>query len=170
MGHKGLSEPHILLASSNHKKLLKNLSGILEPEELQKIENEIIRNCQLLYSLGESHYSFAISLPLTQWRQNISRLYYAAYNFKRSLTLMFDGGFSTDASDHAKIENLPVTINNSELYKARFKNLRDDRNLCDYSHSAVEADLLSTVEESRRLVTSFRNDVREFLGSQGVDL
>lgn len=168
MSHKGLREPHILLASSNYKKLISNLSIILTEDEIRKIEDEVKKNVILLFSLGDSHYEFAMSLPISQWRQNISRLYYAAYNFKRAVTLINDGGFSTDASDHQKIDQLPGKIENIELYKAKFKNLRDDRNLCDYSHSATELDLLTNVTESRQIVTSFKNDVKLFLENHGI--
>lgn len=170
MAHKGLSEPHILLAASNYKKLIKNLSGVLDQDQLGKIEAEVIINVRLLYFLGESHFSFAMSLSASEWRQGVSRLYYAAYNFKRSLTLLHDGGFSTDASDHSKIDILPEGLDNIDLYKSRLKNLRDDRNLCDYSHSAAEADLLLPVLESRELVNLFRSDVRTFLVGRGVEL
>lgn len=168
--HKGLREPHILLASGNPHRLIKNLGHILTQDEIQKINNAILAEGSALYALGQSHYSFAMSLPASEWRQNISRLYYAVYNTKRALTLMTDGGFSTDSGDHQKIDVLPDQIDNREFYKARLKHLRDDRNLCDYSHNASEGDLLITVADARALATSFLTDAKKFLQDKGVQL
>lgn len=168
--HKGLREPHVLLASGNPQRLLRNLAHILTADELQKINIAILAEGQALYALGQSHFIFAMSLPLGEWRQNISRLYYAAYNVKRAISLMNDGGFSTESGDHQKIDILPDTIENKEIYKARLKTLRDDRNLCDYSHIATENDLLITVADARALVTTFMSDAKKFLLDKGVQL
>jgi len=97
---KGLSEPHVLLASSNPYKLIRNLSSILAPAEIDKIRTEIDSNVIALFELGMLHHKFAMSLAIREWRQNISRLYYAAYNVKRAISLKCDGTFSTDSSDH----------------------------------------------------------------------
>lgn len=168
--HKGLREPHVLLASANPQKLMRNLANILNPDEIQKISNAILSESAALFALGQSHFTFAISLPAGEWRQNISRLYYAAYNAKRALTLMNDGGFSTESADHQKIDILPDNMENRELYKARLRSLRDDRNLCDYSHLANENDLLITVPDARALVTQFLADTKTFLQEKGVQL
>jgi hypothetical protein len=170
MAHKGLVEPHVLLASSNPIRLIKNLTYILSPDQIQKIEDEVNRNVVSLYTLGCSHYSFAMTVDKNEWRQVISRLYYAAYNVKRSVSLRCDGAYSTESSDHSKIEFLPNTLDNAEAYKLRLKNLRDDRNLADYSHSAVEDDLLHTVESARTMVTGFISDAKKFLMANGVQL
>ncbi|MDU8339480.1 hypothetical protein RX909_29100, partial [Pseudomonas syringae pv. actinidiae] len=97
--HNRLVEPHILLASTNPQKLIKNLSHILSPDQLQLIELEINNNVRSLYTLGEAHYEFAIKVNKKDWRQIVSRLYYAAYNFKRALSLRSDGAYSTDSAD-----------------------------------------------------------------------
>ncbi len=83
---------------------------------------------------------------------------------------MSDGGFSTDSGDHQKIDMLPDSIENKEIYKARLKTLRDDRNLCDYSHLATENDLLINVADARTLVTNFMSDSKQFLVDKGVQL
>ncbi|MCF9019713.1 MULTISPECIES: hypothetical protein [Pseudomonas syringae group] len=168
--HKGLVEPHILLASANPQRLIKNLSHILSPDQLKLIEVEVNNNVRSLYGLGEAHYEFAIKINKREWRQIVSRLYYAAYNFKRALGLKSDGTYSTDSGDHQKIDQLPKALENAEAYKLQLKNLRDDRNLADYSHSAVEEDLLGATEETTVLVTNFMNDVKAFLIERGVDL
>ncbi|WP_433899268.1 hypothetical protein [Pseudomonas sp. PSE1(2024)] len=168
--HKGLMEPHVLLASSNPIRLIKNLTYILSADQIQKIEDEVNRNVLSLYTLGFSHYTFAMNISNDEWRQVISRLYYAAYNVKRAVSLRCDGAYSTESSDHSKIEFLPSTLENAEAYKLRLKNLRDDRNLADYSHSAVEEDLLHPVESARRMVTDFINDAKKFLIANGVEI
>lgn len=165
---KGLKEPHVLLASGNARKLIRNLEDILSPLEIKKIEDEVDRNVVSLFLLGLSHYEFAFSISASEWRQNISRLYYAAYNVKRSVSLKYDGSFSTDSGDHAKIDMLPDGFENLGTYKSRLKSLRDDRNLSDYSHLATEADLLYGVLDSRAMVTEFLKDAKQFLLDSGV--
>lgn len=168
--HKGLVESHVLLASNNPIRLIKNLTYILSPDQIQKIEDEVNINVASLYALGCSHYSFAMSIGDNEWRQVVSRLYYAAYNIKRSVSLRCDGAYSTESSDHSKIEFLPATLENAQAYKLRLKNLRDDRNLADYSHSAVEGDLLYTVDSVRTMVTDFMSDAKKFLIANGVQV
>ena len=168
--HKGLKEPHIFNAASNPLKLIRNLSGILAITELDKIRAEIDVNVVGLYRLGEVHYSFALTVPHGQWRQRISRLYYGAYNVRRAVALKHDGWFSTDAIDHQKVDSLPDALNNAATYRVQLKNLRDDRNLADYSHLARESDLLMSLNDYGVLVDSFIKDARAYLVSQGIVL
>jgi hypothetical protein len=167
---RGLKEPHVLLASGNPKKLIRNLALILSPIELQKIQNEVDNNVISLYALGIGHYEFAMAIPVREWRQNISRLYYAAYNIKRAVSLKNEGLFSTDSSDHTKIDILPDSFDNVATYRSRLKALRDDRNLSDYSHAAAEADLLYGVAVSRTMVSDFVQDAKKFLLDNGVQV
>ena len=167
---RGLKEPHVLLASGNPKKLIRNLSLILSPLELQKIQDEVDRNVVSLFALGVGHYDFAMAVPVREWRQNISRLYYAAYNIKRAVSLKNDGLFSTDSADHSKIDSLPDGFDNVDTYRSRLKALRDDRNLSDYSHAAAEADLLFGVVLSRTMVSEFVQDAKRFLLDNGVQV
>ena len=168
--HKGLSEPHILLASSNPNKLIRNLAGVLTSKQLSKIQKEIDKNVLGLYLLGRSHYRFACTVPSPDWRQRVSRLYYAAYNVKRALQLRDSGDFATDVSDHKKIDELPNAMQNVALYKSKLKNMRDDRNLADYSHLATESDLLIPVEEMHLIVTNFLADAGAWLDSMNVKI
>jgi hypothetical protein len=167
---RGLKEPHVLLASGNPKKLIRNLALILSPDELKKIQDEVDRNVLSLYVLGLGHYEFAMRITGGEWRQSISRLYYAAYNVKRAVSLKHDGLFSTDSGDHMKIDVLPDSFDNVGTYRSRLKALRDDRNLSDYSHSAVESDLLYSVVVSRSLVSDFVRDAKKFLMDNGVQV
>lgn len=170
MTHKGLIEPHILLASSNPMRLIKNLPAVLTKQQIKKIDSAISKECALLFNLGEAHFSFAVALSASEWRQRTSRLYYAAYNVKRAAALRFDGSFSTDSGDHSKIDQLPGVIANHATYAQKLKVLRDDRNLADYSHLAKEIDLVIPVSESESLVRDFIADVRSYLLNKGVQL
>jgi hypothetical protein len=151
--HKGLKEPHLFNAASNPLRIIRNLSGILTAAELAKITAEIDSNAIGLYRLGESHHQFAQSLDASYWRQRVSRLYYAAYNMRRAMALKYDGSFSTDSSDHAKVDAIPDALPNAAAYRLKLKNLRDDRNLADYSHLASETDLLMSPQEYELLVS-----------------
>ena len=168
MAHKGLSEPHVLLASSNPQRLIKNLAGVLAKAQLKKIDVAVCDEARLLFELGNTHYEFAKTIDATEWRQKISRLYYAAYNVKRAVALRNDGSFSTENKDHATVDALPTTLNNHATYSGKLRNLREDRNLADYSHLAKESDLLISVGDAEELVTDFVKDAKEFLVSKGV--
>ncbi len=143
--HKGLSEPHVLLASKNVQLMKKNLAGVLSVAELQKIEDAVNKEVASLFRLGQRHLTFAKGLPKKEWRQRVSRLYYAVYNFRRAVQLKDSGSFSTDSSDHNNVDVLPQAFSaNVEAHKAKLKDLRDDRNVADYSHLAIAKDLRMT--------------------------
>lgn len=165
-----LAEPHVLLASGNPNRLLKNLGHILSEVELDKIRRAVDHEVFGLYQLGMSHYYFASSIGKSEWRQKISRLYYAAYNVKRAIQLKDSGVYSTDSSDHQRIDELPKNLENAATYKGKLKNLRDDRNLADYSHVANEGDLLIKVADSEALVDDFITDAKKLLEDQGIVL
>ncbi len=158
----------MLLASSNPVKLIRNLSAILGAAQLKKIDDAVCAEAKALFLLGKSHFEFADSVPATEWRQVISRLYYAAYNVKRSVSLRHDGSFSTESKDHERIDQLPPTLANREKYAAGLRTLREDRNLADYSHLAREVDLVITVVDARDLVREFLVDALAYLNSKGV--
>lgn len=168
--HKGLKEPHLFNAGANPLKLIKNLEQIISAAEIRKIRFEIDSNVVGLYMLGESHFNFARSLPQNEWRQRVSRLYYAAYNVRRSVALKHDGSFSTDSSDHKNVNSLPDALDNNAAYKSKLLNLRDDRNLCDYNHLATEQDLLIPLVDCEQIVSDFLSDAKKFLDSQGVNV
>lgn len=167
---KNLNSPHILLAAGNVNKMMMNLRGVLSESELRKIQAEVDKNAQALVDLGLSHFRFATTIPPTEWRQAISRLYYGAYNVKRAVSLRAEGSFSTDSSDHLKIGDLPRDFQDAEVYGLKLKNLREDRNLADYSHSASEADLLMTVNDAGQLVATFINDAVQYLRNRGMNI
>ncbi len=170
MQHRGLSEPHLFNAGPNPLKLIRNLSGLILETEIEKIKLEIRRNVRLLYNLGVGHFEFACALDKAQWRQRVSRYYYGAYNVKRAVSLQHSGLFSTDSSDHRTVDQLPPELGNAEEYKSKLANLRDDRNLADYSHLGEVADLLIAPDACQEFVSSFIISAKQYLISNNVDL
>lgn len=168
MRHKGLREPHLLLASPNPMRLLKNLPQILAPGQLNLINSAISDESALLHGLARAHLSFAVGIPIGEWRQRTSRLYYAAYNCRRAVMLRYDGSFSTDSTDHQNVEKIPDIIEDHATYSKRLKDLREDRNLADYSHLARVQDLLIPISESADLVEMFFGAAEKYLRDQGV--
>lgn len=165
----GLKSPHLLLASSNSHQMLANLRHILDATACDAIQDEININVKLLFELGESHHAFAKQSSRQYWRQRISRLYYGAYNIRRAVNLHESGSFRTDVDDHKKTE-LPFSLGNASTYTVRLRDLREDRNLSDYDHTAKESDLVLTQDEADLIVTNFLDDARVYLVSRGVSL
>lgn len=165
---KGLSPPHLLLASSNPMKMIQNLNHLLSRQELAKLTVELDRNVTALFALGLAHFKFASTLSNNDWRQKISRLYYAVYNVRRAVTLKHSGAFSTDSSDHKNIDQLPDGISNKESHMNKLRDLREDRNLSDYSHLAIAGDLVITPDDALMFATQFIDDCRQFLLQNGL--
>ncbi|SAL16849.1 hypothetical protein AWB64_01041 [Caballeronia sordidicola] len=84
--------------------------------------------------------------------------------------LKHDGSFTTESSDHQKVDIVPEALENHSLYKVKLKNLRDDRNLADYSHDAVASDLILGIDEAEALVGSLFRDVKIFMMAHGIEL
>lgn len=167
---RGPNPPHLLLASSNSMRMIQNLSHILDIGEISKITAEVDRNVVALFALGEYHFAFASSLGDHDWRQKVSRLYYAVYNVRRAVVLKSDGRYSTDSSDHQNVNILPDDIQSRETYAKKLKDLREDRNLADYSHLATVSDLVLEPGDALELASQFINDCRAFLRNQAVAL
>lgn len=102
----------------------------------------------------------------TAWRQKISRLYYAVYNFRRSVVLRDSGRFSTEPSDHNNVEQLPEGVEHRESHVLKLRSLREDRNLADYSHQAVITDLVISPADALVFANTFHSDCRSFLLSK----
>jgi hypothetical protein len=83
-----LKSPHILLASSNTRKMLENIRHILDQKACDTIQDEIDKNVKALFDLGLEHFNFAKQTPSQYWRQRISRFYYGAYNVRRARKLL----------------------------------------------------------------------------------
>jgi uncharacterized protein (UPF0332 family) len=159
--------PHLLLAG-NPRRVLENIRPLVSGRAASAIEKEIRRNAAGLYNLGAEHYNFAANLQAADWRQCVSRAYYGAYNCARSVRFAEDGTYSTDSSDHKKIEELPKGFPNLNTYTNRLRLLRDDRNLCDYDHTVSEAELAITRDEGLALVGGFLRDAKLYLRNRGI--
>jgi hypothetical protein len=95
-------------------------------------------------------------------------LYYGAYNIRRAVLLHYEGHYATDASDHKSIGSLPSDFPQANTFENRLQSLRDDRNMADYNHLAVLADLLYQPEDVELLVESFRNIASSYLAGRGL--
>jgi hypothetical protein len=165
-----MKSPHLLRAGANVRKLKDNLANVVDAAAISAIEVEICTNVAQLYALGRSHYHFAVRQNNRSWRQKISRLYYAAYNVSRAIRLCVTGEYSTDSSDHKKIDTIPDDFPNKSKYANRLAVLRDDRNLCDYDHTATLPDLVVGVNDAVELVEQFLKDAQSYLKRRGVSV
>lgn len=167
---KGLNAPHLLLASGTTLRMIQNLNHILNAREVAKISAELDVNVAALFNLGLEHFNFAAGLDDEQWRQKISRLYYAVYNFRRAVVLKSSGAYSTDSSDHKNIEQLPNNILNREAHINNLRNLREDRNLADYSHLGRKEDLVIAPDDASVFAAQFCEDCRAYFIGVGLTL
>ena len=167
---KSTKSPHLLRAGANVRKIKESLVDIVDAQAISAIEAEICANVAQLYSLGQSHYYFALRQNNRAWRQKISRLYYAAYNVSRAVRLCVSGDYSIDSSDHKKVETLPEDFPNKNKYTNRLGVLREDRNLCDYDHTAKLSDLVVGIIDASELVQQFLKDSGGYLKRRGVTL
>lgn len=151
-------------------KMIQNLNHLLGPAEIAKLTRELDRNSVALFKLGEAHFAFAARLQNAEWRQKISRAYYGVYNVRRAVVLKHSGSFSTDSSDHKNVDQLPDRIPNREAYIDGLRNLREDRNLADYSHLAVVGDLVMAPDQAVDFATRFIGDCRGYLTQEGLTL
>jgi hypothetical protein len=163
-----MKSPHLLRAAGNVRRLKDNLVTVVDTIAISAIETEICANAAQLYALGRSHYHFAVRQNNRSWRQKISRLYYGAYNASRAVRLCVTGEYSVDSTDHKKIEILPDDFPNKNSYGNRLGVLREDRNLCDYDHTAKLADLVVGVNDAADLVERFLKDAGNYLRRRGV--
>lgn len=161
---------HILNASSNVRKMLENIRHLLTRTAITSIENEINQNGVQLFRLGENHFRFASHITNRYWRQKVSRLYYAIFNIRRAVLLVRDGVYNTDLTDHKNVGELPDDFPNRETYTRRFSDIRQDRNLADYSHLAARSDLAVPLQETEQLAREFVNDARRYLRARGVGI
>ena len=159
-----------LLNLGNPRNVKENLSGILGKPELEKIESEIIANTLALYRLGHRFLSFALRQSPANWRQRVSRLYYAAYNVSRAVRLFVAGEYSQDVKDHQKFDRLPDDFPRKDKYANQLAVLRQDRNMCDYDHTCRSIDLALRTTESTSLVIEFLDDAKSYLTGKGLKL
>jgi hypothetical protein len=164
-----LKTPH-LLNLGNPRRAKENLSGILDQAALDRIEDEIGTNAEALYRLGRQHYLFAIRQSHPNWRQRVSRLYYAAYNVSRAIRLFVSGAYSTEVKEHQKFNELPDDFPSKARYANQLAVLREDRNMCDYDHTCRASDLVLGTTQSTSLVKEFIDTARSYLAKKGLKL
>lgn len=164
-----MKTPH-LLNLGNPRKVKDNLSGLLDAAALGLIELEIEGNTRALMALARTHYRFAMRQSPPNWRQKVSRLYYAGYNAARALRLYVHGDYSTDVKDHQKFEKLPDDFPSRSKYKNQLAILREDRNTCDYDHLSMASDLALGSRVAGELVRDFLDDVAVYLNNRGLNV
>jgi len=162
-----MKAPHILIASGNVFKLRTNLAHILDATALRAIDAEVQKNVKQLVGLGRHHFKFAATLSPADCRQMIPLLYYAAYNTSGAVRLGHDGVYSQDPTDHKKVGELPAALPQQNTFAVQLPHLRDDRNLCDYDHTALVTDLMIPPADALTLVDAFITEARMFLGAKG---
>lgn len=115
------------LKLGNHRKIINVYSDFLDEKEISKISSQIKSHTKLIYELALDHYKFAASLRKKQWRQKVSRLYYAGYNASKAIRFDNDGNHSTDVKDHEKVGMIPDGFPDKATYENELKSLRVDR-------------------------------------------
>jgi len=154
----------------NPKKIVGILDGLLEPDQIDLINLQQKLQAKAMFDLGLSHFRFGRSLNKSHWRQRVSRFYYGAYNGSKAVRYLVDGAHSTDSSDHKNVGNLPTDFPVRETYNARLKELREDRNKCDYGHTTRARDLFISQTEAEELTGDFLRHTLEYLNQRGLDL
>lgn len=161
-----MKPPHILLLNKNVVELRRQLAGILSTKSARTFDATVRKNVIQLFKLGEQHYMFARGIAASHWRQIVSRSYYAAYNVSKAIRLAVAGHYSQEVRDHEKVGELPDDFPDKNTYTNKLRLLRDDRNLCDYDHTVVQADLGSTSADTLRLVERFIDHGRRYLNAR----
>ena len=152
----------------NLRAVQSQLGTYLGQESVASLSAEIDSHCVALFALGLSHYNFSKRCTRRQWRQAISRLYYAGYNVSRAVRLHEAGVYSTKVDDHQKFDQFSDKFPNRARYADRLAVLRGDRNLADYGHVAKASDLIIKRVDADDLVCQFIADARSFLSSRGL--
>lgn len=162
------SDSQLLAASSNARKLIVTLQPLLSTGSQTKLADALDRNVKGLLNLAEHHLAFAQSRARGHWRQQISRFYYAVYNARRAVQLHTSGHYSTDSTDHRKLEKLPSDFPGKDTKARRLTDLRDDRNLADYDHFAEEQDLVLSPKEAEEFASDFLEACTAYLSARGL--
>jgi hypothetical protein len=158
------------LKIGNPKKLVGILDGLVEADQIERINEQQRIQAKAMFDLGISHFRFAKGLNNTHWRQRVSRFYYGAYNGSKAIRYMVEGAHSTDASDHKKIGQLPTDFPDRSTYNIRLRELREDRNKCDYDHAAKAGDLFISQTNAEVLTRDFLHATLVYLNAHGLVL
>jgi uncharacterized protein (UPF0332 family) len=164
-----LGDDHLLRL--NPARVIRCLKGILDAQELASIQSEIDLNVGALLRLAIAHRRFAAQVTgRLSWRQSVSRAYYACYTASRAVRLSVYGVYETDVSDHKKVGNLPEDFADSATWQDLLTKFRADRNLADYDHTALQADLELSVSDYLTKTDTFLTQCRTSLRNRGVNL
>ncbi|ATN34472.1 hypothetical protein ACO34A_11735 [Rhizobium sp. ACO-34A] len=158
------------LKAGNPRKIVACYAGLLGAGLTKIVEDELEIHAKAIYALSVDHFEFAERQKSAEWRQKVSRYYYACYNASKAVRFHFDANLSTDVSDHKKIGELPNDFPNREYYKNTLDAMRTDRNSCDYDHAVTVTDLLKKPEETGKIAEEFLADVQSYCLSRGLDL
>lgn len=158
-----MKSPHILLLNKNVIELRRELGSILSKKSAAAFDSEVKKNVIQLYSLGLYHFDFANAQASVNWRQIVSRSYYGAYNISKAVRLAVNGQYSKEVKDHERAGELPDDFPDKHTYANRIRLLREDRNLCDYDHTVVEADLGMSSTDALALVDNLILHARSYL-------
>lgn len=162
--------PSRLLDLGNTRKVIDVLRAYVSAESLSALELELEVQTRKLFELSMYHYRFAVTQNRHDWRQRISRLYYACYASSRGVRLFANGYFSTDVTDHKKVGILPGDFPDQAKFSNKLEMLREDRNSADYDQAARASDLVFGTAESTELVRDFLRATRTYLSGRGVTL
>lgn len=158
------------LKAGNPRKIVNLYATFLSSDSRNSIEGELREHVVGLFSLALTHFAFAERLRAADWRQQVSRYYYACYNASKALRFFSEGHFSAEVADHKKISELPDDFNDKDKFKLNLENMRTDRNTSDYDHIAAVADLLATPPEIATLTRDFLTAVRDYCLARGLTL
>lgn len=162
--------PSRLLDLGNPKKVIEHLRAIVDGNAIDAIQSEMTAQVTNLYKLSLLHFKFADKQKSKDWRQRVSRLYYAAYAASRATRLHVYGQFSVEVQDHKKIGELPQDFPNRAIFSNKLDVLREDRNTCDYDQAAALSDLTSRPVESTELVKEYIIETKRYLEARGLAL
>lgn len=158
------------LKAGNPRRIAILYSAVLSNDSRQRIENELNEHVLGLFELGVTHFKFAERLRSSEWRQQISRYYYACYNASKALRFFSDGNFSAEVADHKKVGELPDDFPERDRFKLNLETMRTDRNTSDYDHIAGVDDLLSTPTDIALTTRDFLNTVKDYCLARGLPL
>lgn len=155
---------------ANPRKVVSALKGVVDPIAIAAIEREIGHQAQAMFNLSLKHFRIAKRLNAPDWRQKVSRSYYASYSCSKLLRYYVEGTNSKDVGDHKKVGNLPDDFPNRAFYSNKLTIMREDRNLCDYDHIAKAKDLSIGVGGTITLSRDFIHEVKVYVSGRGLVL
>ncbi|NTE60862.1 hypothetical protein G6L68_09420 [Agrobacterium fabrum] len=143
------------LKAGNPRKILSNYRNFAGEYFSNAVEDQLRKHVHAIFRLALHHFEFAERQRSQEWRQKVSRNYYACYNASKALRFQVEGAYSTDVSDHKKIGDLPDDFPNRDYFKNKIETMRTDRNSCDYDHAVAEEDLIDSSADIAKITHEF---------------